>query len=122
MNFSFARLDEPAPHQVEAAAFVMALRARGIRVFGLIVPDILASFFTAIARGVEDVAYANGFSVMLSNSDGDPAKEAEYLRTLRTERVMGVILGPTEKANEEARTVLRAGIPLVTIEDRKSVV
>lgn len=31
MNLSFARLDEPAPHQVEAAAFVMALRARGIR-------------------------------------------------------------------------------------------
>ncbi len=94
------------------------LRARSLRVFGLIVPDILASFFTAIARGVEDVAYAHGFSVMLSNSDGDPFKEAEYLRTLRTERVAGIILGPTEKANAEARSVLRAGIPLVTIDRR----
>jgi DNA-binding LacI/PurR family transcriptional regulator len=94
------------------------LRARSLRVFGLIVPDILASFFTAIARGVEDVAYANGFSVMLSNSDDDPAKEAQYLRTLRTERVAGVILGPTEKANQEVRAVLRAGIPLVTIDRR----
>jgi DNA-binding LacI/PurR family transcriptional regulator len=94
------------------------LRARSLRVFGLIVPDILASFFTAIARGVEDVAYANGFSVLVSNSDGDPAKEAEYLRTLRTERVAGVILGPTEKANAEAGAVLRAGIPLVTIDRR----
>jgi DNA-binding LacI/PurR family transcriptional regulator len=94
------------------------LRARSLRVFGLIVPDILASFFTAIARGVEDVAYANGFSVMLSNSDDDPAKEAQYLRTLRTERVAGVILGPTEKADPEVRAVLRAGIPLVTIDRR----
>jgi DNA-binding LacI/PurR family transcriptional regulator len=94
------------------------LRARSLRVFGLIVPDILASFFTAIARGVEDVAYAHGYSVMLSNSDGDPFKEAEYLRTLRTERVAGIILGPTEKANAEARAVLRAGIPLVTIDRR----
>jgi LacI family transcriptional regulator len=94
------------------------LRARSLRVFGLIVPDILASFFTAIARGVEDVAYANGFSVMLSNSDDDPAKEAQYLRTLRTERVAGVILGPTEKANQEVKAVLRAGIPLVTIDRR----
>ena len=94
------------------------LRARSLRVFGLIVPDILASFFTAIARGVEDVAYANGFSVMLSNSDDDPAKEAEYLRTLRTERAAGVILGPTEKADREVRAVLRAGIPLVTIDRR----
>jgi DNA-binding LacI/PurR family transcriptional regulator len=94
------------------------LRARSLRVFGLIVPDILASFFTAIARGVEDVAYAHGFSVMLSNSDGDPFKEAEYLRTLRTERVAGIVLGPTEKAHAQARAVLRAGIPLVTIDRR----
>lgn len=94
------------------------LRARSLRVFGLIVPDILASFWTAIARGVEDVAYANGFSVMLSNSDDDPAKEGQYLRTLRSERVAGVILGPTEKGAQEVRTVLRSGIPLVTIDRR----
>jgi LacI family transcriptional regulator len=94
------------------------LRARSLRVFGLIVPDILASFWTAIARGVEDVAYANGFSVMLSNSDDDPAKEAGYLRTLRTERVAGVLLGPTERADQEVRAVLRGGIPLVTIDRR----
>lgn len=94
------------------------LRTRSLRVFGLIVPDILASFFTAIARGVEDVAYTNGFSVMLSNSDDDPVKEAQYLRTLRTERVAGVILGPTEKADREALAVIQAGIPLVTIDRR----
>jgi protein-L-isoaspartate(D-aspartate) O-methyltransferase len=31
MNLSSAQLDEPSAHRIEAAAFVMALRARGIR-------------------------------------------------------------------------------------------
>ena len=51
--------------------FARRLRQKGGRrhLLGLIIPDIQNPFFAEIARGVEDVAYANEFAVMLCNSD-----------------------------------------------------
>ncbi|MHB8062649.1 MAG: LacI family DNA-binding transcriptional regulator, partial [Ruminiclostridium sp.] len=38
---------------------------------GLVIPDITNPFFPLMARGVEDYAQANGYSVFLCNTDGD---------------------------------------------------
>src|SRR5258708_3130485 len=47
------------------------LRQRtGVRhLLGLIIPDIQNPFYAEMARGVEDIAYAHRFAVMLCNSD-----------------------------------------------------
>lgn len=58
---------------------------------GLIVPDISNPYFSAIARGVEQVAYANGYSVLLCNTGEDPTRELEVLQTLDERYVDGVI-------------------------------
>jgi len=56
----------------------------GVRhLLGLIIPDIQNPFFAEMARGVEDVAYAHKFAVMLCNSDEDLKKEAFYLDVLQ---------------------------------------
>src|SRR5712692_4218858 len=68
------------------------LRARALRVFGLVIPDIRNPVYTALHRGVEDVARASGFFVLLANTDEQPDRQAEYLRMLLAERVAGVIL------------------------------
>jgi DNA-binding LacI/PurR family transcriptional regulator len=39
-----------------------SLRVKSRQVIGLIIPDIRNPFFTAVARGVEDIAYAHGYS------------------------------------------------------------
>jgi DNA-binding LacI/PurR family transcriptional regulator len=74
-----------------------SLRAQKSNVIGLIVSDIQNPFFTLISRSVEDAAYAQGMSIFLCNSDEDPAKEANYLKLMRDERVSGIILSPTQK-------------------------
>lgn len=58
---------------------------------GLIVPDISNPYFSAIARGVEQVAYANGYSVLLCNTGEDASRELEVLLTLDERYVDGVI-------------------------------
>ncbi|MCF8483291.1 MAG: LacI family transcriptional regulator [Rhodospirillum sp.] len=71
------------------------LRTRRSETIGLIVSDILNPFFTAVARGVEDAAYAAGMRVILCNTDENPDRESMYLRLMQEERVTGLILAPT---------------------------
>ena len=93
------------------------LRARGLRVFGLVISDIRNPFFTSVERGVEDAARASGFSVLLTNTDEQPEREAESLRMLLAERVAGVILVSTGGTRDEpVQALLRLRIPLVALD------
>ena len=55
------------------------LRRQSSEVIALIIPDIENPFFTALARAVEDSAQSAVYSVVLCNTDDDPAKVAKYL-------------------------------------------
>ncbi len=70
------------------------LRRRSSEVIALIIPDVENTFFTALARGVEDRAVDAGYSVVLCNTDEDPAKEARYLDIALAEQIAGVVLAP----------------------------
>ena len=70
---------ERVQEDIDALGFVRnesarQLRAGTSRTIGLIVLDISNPFFTDVARGVEDAASKAGVSVVLCNSDDDPAK------------------------------------------------
>ncbi|GCE23414.1 LacI family DNA-binding transcriptional regulator [Dictyobacter kobayashii] len=72
-----------------------SLRSQQSNTIGLIVSDIRNPFFTSISRAVEDLAYAQGFTVLLCNTDEDANKEAIYLQLMRDTNVAGVIFSPT---------------------------
>jgi len=55
------------------------------RTIGLVITDITNPFFTTLARGVEDTAMRNQFSVIFCNTDEDPEKEVLYLELLAKE-------------------------------------
>ena len=59
---------------------------------GLIVPDISNPFFSAIARGVEQVASAQGYTVILCSTSEDVSRELEILHMLDERYVDGVIV------------------------------
>lgn len=59
---------------------------------GLVVPDIANPFFAAIAHGAGTVARAAGYSLSLSITDGDPARDIESLRALDTNAAEGIVL------------------------------
>ncbi len=68
-----------------------SLRSRRSTTIGLLLPNVANPYFAEIARGVEDVAQARGYSVMLCNHDGDPIKRSGYVRLLRQYQVAGII-------------------------------
>jgi LacI family transcriptional regulator len=71
-----------------------SLRRRHSDVIALVLPDIENPFFTALARGVEDVAQEAGYSVVLCNTDDLHEKEQQYLRVAEVENMAGVIIAP----------------------------
>ncbi len=91
------------------------LRRKATDLLALIIADVANPFFTAITRGVEDVARSRGFSVLLCNSDEDPGKESTYLRVAEQQRVAGVILSP-HRDGSDIGDLHRAGVPTVIVD------
>ncbi len=95
-----------------------SLRAQKSKVIGLILSDIRNPFFSEISRAVETVAFAAGYSVLISNTDEDPKKEARYLELMAEEKVAGILLSPTRQGFKDLAKYRKTSPPLVLI-DRK---
>lgn len=93
------------------------LRRRIGSVWALIISDIENPFFTALARGVEDLALQEGFSLILCNTDENLEKEKRYVDVVLAEQAAGVIIAPaSEKSDITALT--DRGVPVVTVDRR----
>lgn len=82
----------------------------------LMISDISNPFFTSLVRGVEDVVKEGGLNLLLCNTDEDPDKERSYVEVLIGNRIDGVIMAPTGKAQESVEAFGRHGIPVVFID------
>jgi LacI family transcriptional regulator len=68
-----------------------ALVKRTSRIIGVIVGDIVDPYFAEIARGVDDVAAADGYLTMVCNAERRPAAELAHLDVLLDYRAAGVV-------------------------------
>lgn len=84
----------------------------------LVVSDIVNPFFPHVARGVEDCVREHKFSLILSNTDENPAQESQNLSLLKSKRVDGFIISPTGEGKNNIEPLLEEGLPVVCI-DRK---
>jgi len=85
---------------------------------GLVVLDNANPFFSEVARGVEQRAYAEGYSVFLCNTDEDPQREVDVLQSLEGKRVDGVVLCSSRLDENELRIAL-ALHPAVVLVNRR---
>jgi LacI family transcriptional regulator len=83
------------------------------KTIGVVIPDILNPFFAGFARGVEDVAWEKGLSVILCNSDNRKDKEQSYLQWLEYKHVDGIVLVSTGLNSEHLQDILVRGIKMV---------
>ena len=91
---------------VETLAYVPSALARSLKSkttgsIGLIIPNNTNPYFSEVARGIEDSCYAAGYSVILCNSDDDPAKQRDYLNVLLTKRCDGLIVATLAQTDGE---------------------
>jgi len=99
-------------------AVARSLTLRRTHTLGVVIPDLMHSFFVEIIAGLETVASARGYGILLCSSSEDPAKERQELDMLRQRQVDGIVLG---SANASGNTDLlqqltSLGIGLVMID------
>lgn len=91
------------------------LRRNRSSLWAVMISDIGNAFFTSLVRGIEDVAAPLGFSVVLCNTDDEPAKEGRYIDAALAEQMAGVVISPSGSAKHVKR-LLAAGTPVVAID------
>ncbi|MDS9470204.1 LacI family DNA-binding transcriptional regulator [Paracoccus sp. MBLB3053] len=77
------------------------LRDKHSHTVGVVVPNLVNSFFTEFLSGVEQVMGESDRVVLLANSHDDPVRQAEILRRFRGHGVDGVILCPAQETSPE---------------------
>lgn len=92
------------------------LRKQRSAAIGVVVSDIENPHFSEAVRAIEDLAYGRGHPVLVCNTDETPDKERAYLQTMMDERVLGVILSPSDPADEVIGEVIDIGIPVVAFD------
>jgi LacI family transcriptional regulator len=73
---------------------------------GLVVPDVSNPFFSSVALGAEEVAYANGYNVFLCNTQESPQRELAILKSLEEKRVDGLVLCSSRLDDDELQEVV----------------
>lgn len=68
-----------------------SLNMKKSKLIGLLLPDMSNPFFTLVARGVEDMAMARGYHIMIGNGAMDETKELNYLSMFKVNQCSGVI-------------------------------
>ncbi|MGE5553075.1 MAG: LacI family DNA-binding transcriptional regulator [Betaproteobacteria bacterium] len=97
--------------------------ARGLRTnqthtLGLVMSDITNLYFAELARGVEDRAERDDYTVFLCNTDADPRREAKYVQRLLSQKADGIIFTSVRQDDTTVRRLVEDGIPVVLINRR----
>jgi LacI family transcriptional regulator len=100
------------------SAVAQSLRSKRTRALALVVPDITNTFWTTVARGVEDVAQEHDYAVFLGNTDEDPAKQLRYLDFLVSQQVDGVLIAPYASDARHLDKLRSRNIPTIILDRR----
>jgi LacI family transcriptional regulator len=83
---------------------------------GLIFEDVANPFFSAVHRGVEDVARARGVLTFAGSSDERPERERELAESFSARRVDGLIIAPAASDHSYLQRDRAAGVALVFVD------
>lgn len=82
---------------------------------GVIITDISNPFFSDIIKAIEKETANYGYSIILFNTDGDLEKEKKYINILKSYKVDGVLIVPSEAKDKSFNLLKNSSIPVVVI-------
>jgi len=95
--------------------FAMSLRKNAPRIIGVIVPDIVTHFFASILNGIENMAIANGYFVIITTSHESYEHEKRNVENLVNMRVEGIIACLSQETTDYSHfaTLKDINMPLI---------
>lgn len=92
-----------------------SLRTKQSKSLGIIVTDIGNSYYIPVIKGIENLAFSQGYSVVLATTKNECEHEKQAIKTLVEKRVDGLIITPVDESEEQAKTLIQTGIPFVAV-------
>lgn len=124
----YGSVRESTRQRVLAAAEQLGYRANSLarsmitgstRTLGVVMSDIENPFFRRSLRGIADTARAQGFEVLLANTDEEVDKEETAVTLMTERRVDGLVVCPADGGGRSYLSdVIAAGIPVVLLDRR----
>jgi len=100
-------------------ALAKAMASGASMTIAAVIPDIASPYFSAVMRGLIDAARANGFEVLLTNTDNDAAVEERSIEVLAEKRVDGFVIAPVFQEHPRAiERLVAEGSPVVLLDRR----
>jgi DNA-binding LacI/PurR family transcriptional regulator len=96
-------------------AIAQSLQTRSTSTIGLVVTSIADPFLNDVVKGVEEVARAAGFSVLLSATHNDPEQEMVVIETFHRRRVDGILVASSRISSAYKGRLDRIRVPTVII-------
>jgi Transcriptional regulators len=91
------------------------LRTQRTHMILVMVPDIANPFWSEIARAAQDRLEAEGYSVVVGNTDWSEAREARYYELARSGRFDGLVLN---SVTDDIAAIKSLGVPAVLVGER----
>jgi LacI family transcriptional regulator len=91
--------------------YARSLRGRNVHMIGMVIADISNPFYHPMIRAVQDVAFQNGYDVMIANSDHTREKEILFCESIVRRPVAGVVIIPYHLNDEDLdQLIQRTGV------------
>lgn len=99
----------------ERNTLALSLANKKTRVIGIIVPEILNSFFPSVIYGAEEHLNVEKYKTIICHSNENYEKEVENVKLLLSQQVDGIILSHSKETRnfDHLKLIQRRGIPLV---------
>lgn len=93
----------------------LSLRHSKSNIIGVIVPEVVHYFFSSVISGIDDLAYANDYNVMVAQTNEDFEREVHSTLGMLSSRVAGILVSVSKNTKnfDHLNNLEQNGIPLV---------
>jgi DNA-binding LacI/PurR family transcriptional regulator len=101
--------------QYRPNAIALSLKSSKSKIIGIIVPKLVHHFFSSVIEGVENLAYDNGYQVMIYNSGESFEREVQLSNSILNFRLDGLIISMSKETTDFSHfdKLDSYGIPIV---------
>ncbi|PKP00710.1 MAG: LacI family transcriptional regulator [Bacteroidetes bacterium HGW-Bacteroidetes-9] len=96
-------------------ALALSLKRQRSNTLGLIIPEIVHHFFSSVISGIEELAYAKGYRLIICQSNEDYEREVINTQVLLDNRVDGILISMSKTTTNHGhfKDLIDSGIPMV---------
>ncbi len=96
-------------------SIALSLRKSKTNTIGVIIPEMVHHFFSSVISGIEDVAYDEGYNVMICQSNESYTREVSNTAALLSSRVDGMLISVSRETAQfdHLENLYRKNMPLV---------